>query len=177
MAGVLEATVVAPKPRVCEWCAGAGLEPYEEGIACLACDGAGYAPCVFDLAATRSHKQRSVRFDPNAMLLTVTQSRKVKRYELREFTPGTGWDGRAWMVVKQESESGECYEVFVGGRGEMSCSCAGQTYLAAAKANQRAFECGEAIVPTAGCVHLDSLLPLLRAGWFDLEGSTTDSTA
>lgn len=165
-----------PHPEVCGWCHGAAVEPDEESgeIPCLQCDGQGYPTVEFDLPRSRSHKRRRARFQPGPWLLTITQGRQAKDYELWEFQPGKGWEGRAFYMVdaptpdEHAAKGGERRDIFLGTKWH-TCSCQGMEMLACAKANQRAWENGEAVFMSHGCKHLDALLPLLEAGWLDLK--------
>ena len=156
---------VAPRPLPCFWCDGCCLEPDEDAgeIPCLACSGSGVNTCEFVLLRSRTHKHRAIRFDPATSRLEVTQGRKVQWYTVVEFA-GDPEYGRAFALAKAD---GTVYQLRCGSAG-VDCSCAGETYLASAKANQRAWEAGEAVYPTYGCCHLDALVPLLNAGWLDL---------
>lgn len=158
-------TWAAPAPAACDWCSGAGVEPDEESAAvpCLACGGSGVPPCEFDLPPSRTHRRRSARFDPAAARLELTRGRKAEAYTVVEF-PADPEYGRALAVEKKAD--GTVYHVRCGPAGT-DCTCAGETYRSADRANTRAAGEGREVYPTLGCVHLDALVPLLQAGWLD----------
>ena len=160
---------VVPFPEVCGWCHGSGVEPYEEcgEIPCFRCDGCGYPPAEFDLGPSRTHKHRRAQFTPGRALLTVTLGRRKQSYTVVEF-PADAEYGRSFAVEKHgDAAPRTVYHLRCGPAG-VECSCAGETYQSAAKANQRAVERGDEVFPTWGCVHADALVPLVAAGWFDL---------
>ena len=154
----------------CSWCAGRCWVPVEAGgpEPCPACSGGGFEPVRFDLGSTRScPRGRPAGFNPGLRRLHVTRGRKVEVYDVAELPCGNGFEGRGFEVVK--TGTGEVRHCFVC-RDEQShiCDCEGQTYAAAEKANRRAWEEGRETFPTAGCLHLDAVILLLRAGLLDL---------
>ena len=155
--------------HVCDWCTGAGFEPTEENglIPCLACGGCGYATAHGDLGPSRSEKKRPYSYAPGIRRLTLgtrAPRREPQTYTVTEFTPDAGFPGRAFLLTKAD---GEVYSCLIGREG-MICDCAGQSYAAAAKANQRAHEGGRELFHTLGCKHLDAMYRLLTDGWLDL---------
>jgi hypothetical protein len=149
---------------VCVWCG---------GEKCLACSFTGVRPVEFALERSRTCAQRTVRYEPVAAgggRLTLTRKRtpnaapQVTRYFVNEVACQRR--GRAFRLVKVGAR--ERYELFVGKAGHASCSCAGETYLSTAKANERARTARRAMFPGMGCVHLDAIQALLAAGYFDL---------
>ena len=162
---------VAPAPLApcCGECEGVGcFDDADFGeLACPSCGGSGagtWVPvCEFMLNPSRSHKNRVCRYDANAGRLSLTQGKKTQRYTVCEFKADAEY-GLAFALAK---EDGTIYRLQCGRVG-VTCDCSGETYQSAAKANQRALERGDDLFPTFGCVHADSLVPLLRAGWFDV---------
>jgi hypothetical protein len=150
----------------CVWCHSRG---------CSACGQTGTAPVVFSLLPTRTYARRAARYEPackNGGRLTLVRQKGPKaklaetRYLVNEFP--CDFSGRAFAVAKVGSS--ERYDVFLGTDGSSSCSCAGTSYESASKANGRAWEAGETLYPTKGCVHTDCLAALLLGGFFDLHG-------
>lgn len=88
---------------------------------------------------------------------------EIAEYEIGEF--GTPWRGRGFAVLKVGEP--EPYHLFLG-TPEVRCDCPGFSYLAAARANQAAWDAGEEVFQTQGCVHADALCRLLVAGWLDV---------
>jgi hypothetical protein len=158
------------KLAVCDWCAGHGFEGDEENglIPCLQCSGGGYEIARFDLGSTRSSpKGRPCSYNPGTRELVATVARKVTVYDVAELDCDTGFPGRGFEVVKRGT--GEVRHCLINRNGQdHTCDCEGSTYLSAAKANQRAWEAGEETYPTAGCIHADAMLFLIRAGLVDL---------
>lgn len=163
---------VCPAPSPCPWCHGSGAEPYDDsGLSCLACDGAGFPPAVGDLGPTRTHRKgRPFTYEPGRRRLAVTRGRDTTAYTLTEIpVDRRGFTGRAWEVVREDT--GEVRYAYAAADSENhDCTCEGETYKASERANERAAAVGAGLVPTAGCVHLDAVLVLMRAGWLDLEG-------
>lgn len=162
---------VCPAPAACDWCSGSGVEPLDEsGVRCLACDGAGFPPASGDLGPTRSHRKgRPFTYSPSRRRLVVTRGRAETAYTLTEIpVDRRGFDGRAWEVVREDT--GEVRYAYVSRADDShDCSCEGESYKAAERANGRAAADGRELVPTAGCVHLDACLVLSKAGWLDLD--------
>ncbi len=168
----------APLPVDCDWCGGDGWEPREESIRCLACNGSGVEPAAFELPRTRAYGLRRVRYEPacessghaNRLLIETavkpTHRTTKTRYEVMEIE--TDWKGRGFLLAKVGGRP-EHWNVFVGDKS-VSCDCPGESYLASAKGNQRAFEGGEETYPTFGCKHCDSVCALLLGGWFNIYG-------
>jgi hypothetical protein len=162
---------VAPSPEacLCGWCGGTAVEPDEEAgaVPCLPCGGSGRTPAELALGASRSHKLRWATYTPSCVagrgVLRVQRDRAVTYYDVREFATDPGYGGRALELAKAD---GECYHLSIG--RPLTCDCPGETYKGTAKANQAAWEAGERVYRSHGCVHLDALVPLMAAGWFDL---------
>lgn len=164
----------APRPACCGYCEGAGeVADLDFGsVECADCGGTGagdWLPgVVLVLGPTHTHKRpgrRRAAYDPNAGRLRLAQGTRTVGYAVREI-PGVHQSfGRAFEMVKDDGETRhvQC------GPGGVSCSCGGETYKSSAKANQRAHEAGTEVYPTYGCGHLDAVVPLLAAGWFDLK--------
>lgn len=156
---------VAPPQSACSWCSGAGWEPdVEDWTPCFECSGVGVVPVAFSLGRTHSFKTRSAAYDPARNLLTITRNKRTQTYTVQEFA-GDGEYGRCFAVARADGEIRrlQC------GRAGVSCDCGGETYRSTAKANERAAERGDPVYRSFGCVHLDACLPLLRAGYLDLE--------
>jgi hypothetical protein len=167
----------APRPACCGLCEGEGIRTDDDfgEMPCPGCDGTGAGgwlpPCEFLLPRTRTHKHRHVRFDPNAGRLRLTRGRTVTDYVVMEFPTGGGF-GRGFALEKQSDPRSDgvkaVYQLQCGTGGTApSCDCAGDAYAASAKANGRAYDEGREVFPTLGCIHLDSVTALVRAGWFD----------
>lgn len=151
----------------CRHCHGSGVEPDEEcfAIPCLACGGCGLNPVTWRLPRSRTHRFRWAIYDPLTRSLTITQGKRTQVYEVRPFDPAPHPEyGVGVSLVK---EDGQVYDLRCGPAG-VSCDCAGATYESVGKANQRAWEIGAEVYPTLGCVHLDSVSALVRAGWLGL---------
>jgi hypothetical protein len=159
-----------PAPQCCAWCGGAGTEPDDESIRCLECDGCALSWVEFDLWPTRTYNHRRVCFNPQTSCMAIALSHRwrtneVKGYKVMEFQPGPGWHGRGFEVVKLDSDR---HQVWLGRGMWPACTCQGVTYQASARANQLAWQEGRTLYPTYGCIHCDSLVPLVNAGWFDV---------
>jgi hypothetical protein len=170
----------APRPDACE-CGGIAPDPDLE--APCSCGGLGAVVVPFLLGETRSYGYRRAVYAPvcspvpgrafgELILETGRRSytaNSIDGYQLAEMD--CDGEGRAFKLLKVTGEEKEEREVFIGPNG-VSCSCQGATYLATAKANQRAHDRGDPIYPSYGCRHADSCVALLLAGWLDL-GSTS----
>lgn len=159
----------APAPEVCWACAGTGGN-------CERCRGCGCEAARFDLTRTRTHELRRVRFEPGV--------NGLHRLFVWQLAKKTGWKvappwveyavcefpcdfaGRAFRVEKVGTD--RLHDVFLGFDGSAACDCEANCYLTSAKANQRAYEAGEEVFTTKGCIHTDCLFALVSAGWFDL---------
>lgn len=165
----------------CENCGGSGYEPHADFLCCLPCGGTGYAQVAGDLGPTRSRKSRPYSYQPGPAgcgVLTLTEGVRnpVKiRYLVEEFTPDGAFPGRAFRLTKAGGP--DVYSVFLcaDGHGNV-CDCAGKSYEATAKADQRAWERREAarVGRSLGCKHLDALLTLLRGGHLEPEADVPD---
>jgi hypothetical protein len=158
---------------VCGWCGGSRVEPDEEAgaIPCLACDGAGVLPLAdAPLPRTRTCAERSLSYAPacgRLMLVTAgTPGGRKTTYPYLVAETECGWEGRGFVVAAADRPD-RFHRVYAGPDG-YSCTCEGETYLSAAKANQRAHDAGAETFPTYGCRHLDAVVALLNGGWFDL---------
>lgn len=162
-------------PERCLRCKGAGADPEAAG-ACERCAGGGWEAARFDLAPSRTHELRRCQFWPRAdgtgRLLVWMLRRKTgwkvwpepAEYAVREFP--CDFDGRAFRLEKLGTE--RKHDLFIGADGSAACHCEGETFLSAAKADQKAHERGERVFGSKGCVHLDATSCLLAAGWLDL---------
>ncbi len=164
---------VCPAPERCWLCGGAGKDPVT-GDLCERCQGGRYEFARFDLKPSRTHELRPVRFEPRPdgrhrlFVWMVKCAAWVKappwaEYVVREFA--CDFNGRAFRVEKVGTN--RVHDLFIGADGNSACHCEGETYKSAAKANQKAFDSGGRVYPSRGCVHLDSLAALVRAGWLD----------
>lgn len=161
---------VAPAPTwACGECGGEAHDPDFE-VPCQSCLGCGLEPAAFLLPPSRSHERRAVKYQPACGLLTVAQAVKAHRrdevatYDVSE--AACDGPGRLFLLRKHGPE-GRKHETYVGPDG-VNCSCEANVYVTSAKHNQRAYEVGDEVFPTHGCVHADSCVALLLAGWFDL---------
>lgn len=184
-----------PAPTTCAACGGGGAHVYAARavIVCPGCHGSGYEPAEWVLGRTRTHAVRRCVWLPwpvhsaatpiplagvgRGGVLWVRQSRTAGSrptngyYAVREFRCEHA--GRAFRVAKARSVSDagggseQVHEAKLGAGIGATCTCEGATYEAAAKANGRAFEEGGELYRTLGCVHLDALHALLKAGRFD----------
>lgn len=174
-------TCTAPKPAkpCCFFCEGCGGGYGDYGpIACAYCSGSGVgswvAPVAFRLDPTHTFAWREAEYDPNTRTLTVWQARTdtarryPKRYTVAEFE--CDWKGRAFRVTK--TVDGTAYDLYLGYDGSVRCDCKGSESGANARANQASYERGEPVYPSYGCGHADSMIPLVQAGWFDLDTCT-----
>lgn len=187
--------IEVPAPVVCAACGGAGAHVYAARavLVCGACNGSGFEPAEFVLARTRTHAVRRCVWLPwpvhpaaphlplvgigRGGVLWVRQSRTAgsrptnSYYAVREFRCEHA--GRAFRVAKARSVSDASagseavHETKLGAGLGATCTCEGATYEASAKANGRAWEAGDDLHPTLGCVHLDALHALLTAGRLD----------
>jgi hypothetical protein len=168
----------APAPERCWRCKGAGADPEKAGAGRERCAGGGWEFARFDLAPSRSHELRRVRFEAGRDGLHTLRVWMLKRKSGWKVWPAeetytvvetaNDWGGRSFLVHKVGT--GRSHNVFIG-RGS-SCECEGNTFLSAAKANQAAYEAGEEVFPTVGCRHADALSALIGAGWLDLPEPT-----
>jgi hypothetical protein len=157
-----------PKPSVCGWCHGTGVEPEEESaeIPCLACNGFGIGVCEFVLPPTRTKKFRGVLYEPGTRRLTITQNKVTKCYLVTQRPVTKGWEHGLALEIVNEND-GTVYDVFTG-HPDLSCTCPGFTFEASKKANVRSLRRGDfEETDTWGCVHCDSLVELSRSGWLD----------
>lgn len=176
-------TAPAPPAPCCGWCGGAGVvwdDDFGE-VGCVNCDATGagdwVAPCELELAPTHTHKKPGARravYDPRVQRLRVIQGKKFETYTVFEF-PGDSVSGPCFHLVKlaedgkpEEDETGNPV-VYDLSAGRPSCDCPGFTYEASRKADRRAFEAGGDLYGGFGCKHVDAMVPLLKAGWFDLQ--------
>jgi len=157
---------VVPRPTPCPAC----------NRGCPQCDWSAVESAWFRLQPSRTFAYRHVIYRPSAFRgcgkLKVRTARNegggklsVNEYAVREFP--CDFAGRAFAVEKVGTQ--RRHECFLGFDGSVSCSCEGETYQSAAKANQRAHDEGSETFATKGCVHLDSLCALMGAGWLDVE--------
>lgn len=153
-----------PAPSACVACGGRG---------CAMCDSSGWEACWVRLPDGRTERYRHAIYRPSAVKgtgkLTLRSGRTgtgklaTATYTLAEFAIDK--PGRGFAVLK--SGSPEAYHVFCGPQFG-TCDCSGGTYLAAERANRRAWEAGAAVYD-ATCRHLDAVRVLLAAGWLDVE--------
>lgn len=158
-----------PKPTVCGWCHGCGIEPDEEcgEIPCMVCNGFGIGICEFMLPPSRTKNVRAVRYEPGYQRLTITQDKTTKRYIVRQLPTTKGWEHGLAFAVENESDR-EVYDIFTG-QPDVSCTCPGFTFEQSKKADRRALRRGEIEEMTGwGCAHTDAVLSLASEGWFDI---------
>jgi hypothetical protein len=162
----------APAPVVCGHCGGEGLEPEWElaAIPCWECSGGVLPLKGFALPRTRTCAERLLSYESGRGRLTLvtagTPGGRKATYPYFVVETECEWDGRGFLVAAADRPD-RLHRVYAGPDG-YSCSCEGETYLSAAKANQRAHDAGAETYPTYGCRHLDCVVALLTGGWFDL---------
>lgn len=162
MSTLFDTRHAAPVLAPCPWCR---TLPAAE---CGFCEGGRYAPVAGDFGPTHSLRARPWTYNPGLRRLTVTRGRKREVYLIREFVPdelpGEGRT-RAFRLLKQSDQS--VYYLLTT-RDAVMCDCAGSSYAASAKANQKAYFDGQRTYVTAGCIHGDAIKVLLAAGLLDL---------
>lgn len=105
------------------------------------------APTVTFLpaSATVATENRDQQY---AGIMSIAHKRLTTRYAVSEFVPG--WEGRGFLVVKLEGETGsdanaERYSCIVGKRGQTVCQCKGHQ-------------------ATGKCKHVNAIKALIEAG-------------
>lgn len=160
--------VKVPAPEACWLCSGAGGD-------CGRCHGGKHEHARFDLAPSRTHQLRRVRFEVgpagvHTMRVWMLRSKEGWKvwpaetvYRVTEFP--CDFKGRAFCLEKIGTN--RKHELFIGHDGSAACHCEGETYQSATKADQKAYERGDRVYRSKGCLHLDALSLLVSAGWLD----------
>lgn len=160
-------TITSPCTSPCSWCHGSKFEPDPDlsSLVCTLCDGGGLALISGDLGPTRSCPGgRPFTYNPGLRRLLVVRNRRAETYDVFEFVPDQvpgEARSRAWEVVKRSD--GEVYHVRIGGNFS-TCDCKGFVSEATAKGDRRAWESGDEMYFSRGCIHLDALAQLVNDG-------------
>ena len=98
--------------------------------------------------------ERSIRWESGVPYgwdgtLEIHDPKQVRVYRVGEFVPDREYDGRAFMVAKQDES--DVYNVFVARNGQdHSCTCAAGTFGRVRR-----------------CCHVAALLAVIRNGWLE----------